>query len=76
LAICYLNKTKPIKGDVAITFRAYRPRRIGDLDNLQKIVYDALKGSCFDDDKQIVETHNYRYDDKANPRLEIEIKEI
>lgn len=48
----------------------------GDLDNRLKISQDALKGICFEDDRQIVELHAFRFDDKANPRIEIEIKEI
>jgi crossover junction endodeoxyribonuclease RusA len=76
LAICYLNRIKPLSGDLSLTMTVYRPRKIGDLDNTQKAIFDSLKGSAFEDDKQIIEIHAYRKDDKANPRVEIEIREI
>ncbi len=67
---------KMLDGDLSVTFRIFRPKRIGDLDNRLKISQDALKGICFADDKQIVEIHAFRFDDKANPRIEIDLKEI
>lgn len=63
----------PVQGDVSITMRVYRPRKSGDLDNRAKIVLDSLNGVAYDDDKQIVELHAYRFDDKENPRVEVEI---
>ncbi len=65
-----------LNGNLSVTFRVFRPKRIGDLDNRLKISQDALKGICFDDDKQIVEIHAFRFDDKANPRIEIDLVEI
>lgn len=65
-----------LSGDLSVTFRVFRPRRIGDLDNRLKISQDALKGICFADDKQIIEIHAFRFDDKANPRIEIDLKEV
>jgi crossover junction endodeoxyribonuclease RusA len=67
---------KLLDGDLIITFRVFRPKRIGDLDNRLKISQDALKGICFADDRQIIEIHAFRFDDKANPRIEIDLKEI
>lgn len=59
-----------------LTMRVYRARKAGDLDNKIKILADALQGVCYADDKQIVEIHAYRFDDKKSPRVEVEIKEI
>ena len=67
---------KLLDGDLIITFRVFRPKRIGDLDNRLKISQDALKGICFEDDKQIIEIHAFCFDDKANPRIEIDLKQI
>lgn len=67
---------KMLAGDLIITFRVFRPKRIGDLDNRLKISQDALKGICFADDKQIIEIHAFRFDDKTNPRIEIDLREI
>lgn len=65
-----------LNGNLAVTFRVFRPKRIGDLDNRLKISQDALKGICFADDKQIIEIHAFRFDDKTNPRIEIDLKQI
>jgi crossover junction endodeoxyribonuclease RusA len=73
---CTLRHLKPFSGEVAVTFTAYRPRKSGDLDNLQKSLFDALKGFAWHDDKQIVEIHAYRSDDKLRPRVEVEVTQI
>lgn len=65
-----------LSGELSVTFRVFRPKRIGDLDNRLKASQDALKGICFADDKQIIEIHAFRFDDKTNPRIEIDLKEI
>ena len=67
---------RKLVGPVGIHVKAYRPRRIGDLDNTLKVVLDALRGIAYEDDKQIISIHADRYDDKANPRLEIELCEL
>ncbi len=67
---------KLLDGELSVTFRVFRPKRIGDLDNRLKISQDALKGICFADDKQIIEIHAFRFDDKASPRIEIDLKQI
>lgn len=51
---------KVLGGDLSVTFRVFRPRKTGDLDNRLKISQDALKGICFDDDRQIIEIHALR----------------
>ena len=71
-----LQGARLLDGDLSVTFRVFRPKKIGDLDNRLKISQDALKGICFADDKQIIEFHAFRFDDKANPRIEIDLKEI
>jgi Holliday junction resolvase RusA-like endonuclease len=40
------------------------------------VLEDALNGLAYEDDKQIVELHAYRYDDKKNPRIEIEVEQV
>lgn len=71
--ICIINRVKPLDGNVSVIFRAYRPRKAGDLDNTVKIVLDSVKGFLWHDDKQVEEIHAYRYDDKLDPRIEIEV---
>ena len=59
--------------EIAITLKVYRARKSGDLDNRIKPLLDALQGVAFYDDKQIVEIHAFRFDDKHNPRVEVMI---
>jgi crossover junction endodeoxyribonuclease RusA len=65
-----------IAGPMAVTLHFYRPQKTGDLDNRIKQCLDALNGVIWTDDSLIVEIHAYRHDDKANPRVEVEITEI
>jgi crossover junction endodeoxyribonuclease RusA len=64
----------PFSGEVAVTLRFYRPRKVGDLDNRIKICLDALQGIAFHDDKQVGEIFARRYEDKKNPRVEIFVR--
>lgn len=74
--ICQSQRIKPFIGDVAVDVKAYRPRRVGDLDGTFKAAFDALKGHAYNDDKQIAEIHAVRFEDKNNPRVEIEIRPL
>ena len=65
--------------NVGLTLRFYRQnRRRVDLDNLEKMIMDALggwrdrPGYIWQDDSQIREKHGYLSYDKENPRVEIE----
>lgn len=61
-----------IDGPVRLTLRIFRPRRAGDVDSTIKPMLDALQGVLYENDRQIVELHAYRGDDKTNPRVEVE----
>ena len=65
-----------IVGDapVCVTARWYRGRKSGDLDNRLKVLLDALKGLAYRDDKQVVELHAYRGEDRRHPRVEVTIE--
>lgn len=65
---------QPLTGPVAYTAHVYRPLKSGDLDNRLKVLSDALTGFAWLDDKQVVELHAYRHDDKHNPRVEVEVE--
>lgn len=60
-------------GPVSVTLHWFRARRSGDLDNRIKVLLDALQGLAYLDDKQVVELHAYRHDDKANPHAEVTV---
>lgn len=63
----------PLEGEVSLTVRWYRERKSGDLSNRIKILEDALQGVAYNNDSQIVRLVAERYDDKANPRVEVEV---
>ena len=67
---------RPFDGDIAVYVHVYRARKAGDLDNANKVLLDALCGIAYHDDAQIVELHSWRHDDKANPRVEVEVRRI
>jgi Holliday junction resolvase RusA-like endonuclease len=67
---------EPLEGNVRLEIRCYRPRRAGDLDGILKILLDSMQGYVYQDDKQIVELHLFRFDDRENPRAEIEIEPV
>lgn len=52
-----------------------RPNRKPDGDNIDKIIWDALNGVAYDDDKQVAEWSGAKYY-SDNPRVEVTIKEI
>ena len=64
-----------LEGPVAVSITWYRSRRSGDLDNHIKVVLDVLRGLAYVDDKQVIELHAWRFDDKADPRVDVEITE-
>lgn len=67
---------RPAVGDVSIAIRLYRNQASGDLDNRIKVTLDALRGVAFEDDKQVVEIHAYRHDDKGNGRIVISVMPV
>lgn len=77
LEVAYLAKHVGIEklgGPVVVFVDIYRPRRVGDLDNRLKVLLDALQGVAYDNDSQVVEVHARRFDDKQNPRAELEVR--
>jgi crossover junction endodeoxyribonuclease RusA len=63
-----------LTGELRVRMDVYRPLRCGDLDNVQKLVCDALNGIAWHDDKQLVEIVARRFDDRANPRVELTVE--
>ena len=58
---------------VCVTLTWYRKRQAGDLDKRNSVMLDALQGYWYDNDSQVAEQHLYRFEDKLNPRLEVEV---
>lgn len=67
---------RKVEGKVAVCIEWHRSRRSGDLDNRIKVVLDALRGLAYKDDKQVVELHAWRFEDKQNPRADVYIWEV
>lgn len=61
-------------GTLKVNVDVYRPRRAGDLDNTLKALLDSLTGLVWLDDSQIGEIHARRFEDKLNPRVELEVE--
>lgn len=63
------------RGDVKVTLHWVRARKSGDLDKRIGVVLDALQGVVYANDKQIVEIHASRSDNKANASLRVTVEE-
>lgn len=63
-----------LTGPVELRLDVYRPRRIGDLSNRIKVLEDALVGVVLEDDSQVTRIVAARFEDKTNPRVEVEIE--
>lgn len=68
-----LADMKPTSKEVSLIVDVYRPRKSGDLDNYLKIFLDSLSGFVYTDDKLIKRIVASRWDDKLNPRVELEV---
>lgn len=70
----YAPTVQRVEGPLRVSLRFFRPRKAGDLDGALKPLLDALQGVLYTNDAQIVELHAYRFDDKSNPRVEVEVE--
>jgi Holliday junction resolvase RusA-like endonuclease len=62
--------------EVAITCRFFPPAN-QDLDNIVKPLLDALKGTIYRDDSQVVELHSFLWrGSNQNPRMELTIETL
>lgn len=69
------GKYDPFTQPVRVFLDVYRARRAGDLDGFLKCLLDSLQGVVYANDKQIVEIHARRFDDRDNPRVELTVVE-
>ena len=70
------NGLWPTPDPVSVTVRIFRARRSGDIDGYLKVLLDVLQGVAYVNDSQVVELHAFRGDDKADPRVEIEVSQV
>jgi len=68
----------PFEFDVLVDVTFYlATRRRKDLDNLVKLVLDALNREAFRDDSQVVEINARKiFSDKDNARTEVTLREL
>lgn len=67
----------PFEGPLRVRLAFSRAtKRRCDLDNLCKLVLDALNTVAFVDDSQIVEMHATKDHDRTHPRTVVEIEEV
>jgi crossover junction endodeoxyribonuclease RusA len=69
------HRMRPLECQISVRMDFYRPRQAGDLDNRLKAVLDALQGTAFINDNQVVEIIARRFDDAKKPRVEVTISE-
>lgn len=68
---------RPLLGPVRLSlFFARGDLRRCDLDNLAKLVQDALNGIAYEDDSQIVELQATKVLDREKPRTEVVVSEV
>lgn len=74
----YQYKGIPLKTSLSVYIRLYfADKRVRDIDNWNKILFDSLSGVIYDDDKQIkLLTIQIMEIDKENPRIELLIDEL
>jgi crossover junction endodeoxyribonuclease RusA len=69
-------QAKPLAGEIVLSVTFYfKTKRRRDLDNQNKILFDALSGIVYDDDSQIAELRLRREYDRARPRIEVQVQE-
>jgi Holliday junction resolvase RusA-like endonuclease len=55
--IAMADQATILEGPAAVTLTFYGAHPLSDIDNLSKLVLDALKGICWRDDRQVKELH-------------------
>jgi len=77
--MCRIENIKTIEGNVKVKISAIRPdNRRRDLDNLLKVVLDAMQhGGIYKDDSQIVDLSiRWAIPVEFSPRLKVEVQAI
>lgn len=69
------NGIFPSLAPIALDVRVFRARKRGDIDGYLKVLLDALQGCAYEDDKQVVKINIERFDDKEDPRVEVDVTE-
>jgi crossover junction endodeoxyribonuclease RusA len=54
-----------------VSIVVFRQKRAGDWDNFAKAVTDGMKGTAWEDDRQVTRAEVVMYVDRKNPRVEV-----
>lgn len=72
-----LSGVRRLSGDIKLSVAFYRSSAHAcDVDNLAKLVQDALNGIAYEDDRQIICLSALKTIDRARPRTEVEIEQV
>lgn len=73
--ICTKLGVRPHQKDTTVALRVdwYRERKSGDLDKRLGVLLDALQGSAYVSDSQVVRIEAERHEDSVNPRVEVTV---
>ena len=71
------GRSWPLAGAFAVDVEVYEhPSQRGDVDNLGKLVLDALQGVAYVTDRSVVEVHFRRRVDRERPRTEVVVRRL
>lgn len=65
-----------IAGDVMLEVKIYRKAKRGDIDNFLKVLFDAMQGVVYENDKQVKCISVFLLDDPKNPRVEVMVGKV
>ncbi len=66
----------PFLGDVEVEFKWYRPRKVGDLDGIFKVILDGMTGHVYIDDKQVKRIVAERFEDPDHPHVKVDVRPL
>ena len=77
LLLAMVQGAQRTDGPLRVSLVWYRSRKAGDLDKRIGVLLDALQGTAYDNDSQIVELHATRSDaDPKHARVEVTISPL
>ena len=71
---CLRQRVQMVGGKCAVSVRLFVPdARKRDIDNVLKVLLDALTGYAYRDDNDVIELHVSKRIDRKSPRVEIDV---
>lgn len=70
-------RNTPLNGELKVDMKLYfGTKRKSDIDNFNKLCFDALTGVVWEDDSQVYDFHITKTYDKERPRIELEVQHL